>query len=154
MADQRRRSREERLALLTGSYRSILARYERIERFSAEQKRVLRNSGSIRRVNEILESKREILREIRDEEARVTGDREWWKKARRSLPSERCRELLSLLDAISRKIERTLSLEAECRLLLERAVAWGRSDAGGPAPAAARQAARAYERGAEGAETR
>lgn len=114
---------------------------------------MLGNRGSIRRVNEILESKREILREIRDEEARVTGDREWWKKARRSLPSERCRELLSLLDAISRKIERTLSLEAECRLLLERAVAWGRSGADAPA-AASRQAARTYERGAEGAETR
>jgi hypothetical protein len=149
-----RRSREERLALLTESYRSILGRYEKIERLSAEQKRVLRDRGAIRRVNEILERKREILREIRDEEGRVTGDREWWKKARRSLPSEHCRELLSLLDAISRKIERTFSLEAECRTLLERAVAWGRHGAATPPPSSAELPSQTCARGADAAGSR
>ena len=114
-----KRSREEQLALLADSWRSILERYERIERLSSEQRRILRDRGPIRRVNEILERKREILQEIRDEEERVTGAREWWQKARRSLPSEIGRELLSLLDAISCTIERTLALEAECRVLLE-----------------------------------
>jgi len=123
VAERRRRSRQERLAVLADSYRSILVCYEKIERLSAEQKRVLRDRGPIQRVNEILEKKRGLLREIRAEEARVTGAREWWKKARQSVPPEHCRELLSLLDAISRKVERTFSLEAECRTLLECAVA-------------------------------
>jgi hypothetical protein len=140
-----RRSRDERLALLAGSWRSILARYERIERLSTEQKRILRDRGPIRRVNEILESKREILQEIRDEEERVTGAREWWQKARRSLPSEIGRELLSLLDAISCTIERTLALEAECRVLLEGGVPGRRGSA---------SAAGTPEPGAEGAPTR
>jgi hypothetical protein len=142
-----RRSPEERLALLTDAYRSILARYEKIERLSGQQTRILRERGSLQLVNEILESKHEILREIRDEEERVTGAREWWKKARQSLPSESCRALLSLLDTISRRIERTLSLEAECRLLLGRAVAWGPAAPTVTNPSASRVAAEAYSRG-------
>jgi len=125
-----------RVAQLTASYRSILERYEEIERLSGRERDVLRRpDGAIREVNEVLAHKKQLLAEIRDEEARVKGAREWWKKVRRTLPAEAGRDLLSLLDAISRSVERLLALESECRRLLEQRTAWGMQDQ--PAPSAA-----------------
>lgn len=76
-------------------------------------------------INELLQGKRDLLTEIASEEERIAALREWWKGARRTLPATACEELLSVLDAIARKVEQTLALEAECRELLTRAVSWG-----------------------------
>lgn len=147
MADSGKGASGERIALLTETYRGNLARYREIERLSREERRRLREGRPIADVNEVLRAKRDILREIRAEEERVTGAREWWKKARRSLPPGSGRELLSLLDAISRTIEDAVALEAECRALLEGTLAWGAPPPGSPGSGAAVAAAAAYGRG-------
>ena len=146
IARQRPISHEEKLRLLTGTYRSILERYREIERLSREERRLLIENEPVPEVIEILRRKREQLRAIRAEEESVSGAREWWKRTRRSLPSGVGRELLSLLDAISRKLERTLALETECRTLLDRALAWGTSPAEPSHQAASGVAAAAYGR--------
>lgn len=140
-------SGERRIALLTETYRGNLARYREIERLAREERRRLREGRPVAEVNEVLRAKRDILREIRAEEERVTGAREWWKKARRSLPPGSGRELLSLLDAISRTIEGTVALEAECRALLEGTLLWGGAPPATRGSGAALAAAAAYGRG-------
>ncbi|GJM44906.1 MAG: hypothetical protein DHS20C21_17480 [Gemmatimonadota bacterium] len=134
----------DRVARLTAAYRSILAHYEEIERLSEEERDVLLEpTGEIHRVNEVLARKKAVLAEIRDEEERVKGAREWWKKVRRTLPPGAGRDLLSLLDAISRAVERLLALESECRRLLEQKTAWGRNQQPVPSAAGARFGANA-----------
>ncbi len=133
-----------RIQLLTDTYRGIHARYEEIAELSRAQRTLLAEQGAIEDVNAILRRKKEILREIRVEEERVMGAREWWKKIRRTLAPERSRELLSLLDAISRRVERTLALEADCRELLARKTAWRGNGVASPAPRAGAWAAAAY----------
>lgn len=122
-----------RIARLGEAYGAILEGYRELERLSRWESRTLREGGDLAKVNAILREKKTILREIRAEEERVTGEREWWKKSRRSLPPASCRDLLSLLDAISRTIESTVALEAECRALLQDAL---RPAAAGPRLAA------------------
>ena len=140
---------EGKIDALTKAYGAILERYEEIERISREELELLRRAEGIDRVNDMLRRKRDLLRDVRAEEERVTGEREWWKKARRSLPAASGRALLSLLDAISRRVESTLELEAECRSLLETAVSWGRPRTGA-SPGAGTAAALAYSRGETG----
>jgi hypothetical protein len=118
-------SAEQKLRQLIESYRSILARYDRIESFSRRERELLRTGESMSLVNEMLHRKQELLSEIATEEVRVATLREWWKGARRTLPPAACEELLSLLDTIARRVEQTLGLEAECREMLTRAVSWG-----------------------------
>jgi hypothetical protein len=137
---------EDRIRLLTETYRSLHERYREIETLSETERTILAERGEIAEVNGILRRKREILREIRIEEERVMGAREWWKKIRRTLAPERGRDLLSLLDAISRRVERILALEAECRELLSRSVAWGAGSAPPSASGSAATAAAAYGR--------
>lgn len=107
-----------RITRLRRAYGLILEGYREIERLQRRERRTLRERGDLGKVQEVLREKKAILREIRGEEERVTGEREWWIKSRRSLPAESGRDLLSLLDAISRTIESTVALEAECRALL------------------------------------
>jgi hypothetical protein len=114
-----------RLRELVDAYRGILARYEEIVDLSREERRLLAEREPIGGVNTILHEKKRLLAEIRAEEERVTGAREWWKKVRRSLPPRDGQDLLSLLDAISRCVETSLALEGECRDLLTRTTAWG-----------------------------
>ncbi len=116
---------EERIGLLTETYRFLQERYREIEELSETERKILMDRGSIEEVNRILRRKNDILGEIRVGEEKVMGDREWWKKIRRTLAPERGQELLSLLDAISRRMERILALESECRELLTQATAWG-----------------------------
>ncbi|MBZ0267333.1 hypothetical protein K8I85_04210 [bacterium] len=119
---------DDRITRLARAYRSILDRYREIERLSGTERELLSGEEpGIAEVNALLARKKELLAEIRDEEERVKGAREWWKKVRRTLPAEAGRDLLSLLDAISRAVERLLALEAECRRLLQRRAAWGGS---------------------------
>lgn len=118
---------DDRIERLTQAYRTILEGYAAIVSLSVEECDRLLNGGPIGEVNEILRRKKALLAEIRDEEERVKSAREWWKKVRRSLPAEAGRELLSLLDSISRTVERSLALEAECRRLLEQRIGWGKS---------------------------
>jgi hypothetical protein len=134
-----------RIERLRDAYGAILERYRELERLSRRELRTLREQGEIAKVNALLREKKSILREIRAEEERVTGEREWWKKSRRSLPPASCRDLLSLLDAISRAIESTVALEADCRALLQDAL---RPAAVPRLTAGPRTAALAYSRGA------
>ena len=138
---------EQKIRMLTDAYRSILARYEHIEKLSVEERTLLRNGEPVARVNDLLRQKQARLDEIRVEEEGVGAARNWWKKTRRSLPRTGCEELLSLLDAISHKVEATLALEAECRTLLDRAVSWGQAR---DLPNAGTVAAIAYARAARG----
>lgn len=144
-----RTSTERRIRRLTEAYETILGRYREIERLSRRERRLLRNGNSIAKVNEILRAKKEVLGAVRVEEERVTGEREWWKKSRRSLPPAICRDLLSLLDAISRTIEGTVGLEAECRALLQAAMTL-RPQAAARPESVSRTATLAYTRGSEG----
>lgn len=140
-----------RLRELVDAYRGILARYEEIVELSREERRLLAEREPIAGVNTILHEKKRLLVEIRAEEERVTGAREWWKKVRRSLPPRDGQDLLSLLDAISRCVETSLALEGECRELLTRSAAWGRPPVTAePARAAGVNAAAAYARTAGG----
>lgn len=133
---------DDRIARLTRAYRSILERYREIERLSGAERELLSGDDArIADVNAVLARKKELLAEIREEEERVKGAREWWKKVRRTLPAEAGRDLLSLLDAISRAVERLLALEAECRRLLQRRAAWGRGVE--PSPAGVQRCAQA-----------
>ncbi|MGQ0720040.1 MAG: hypothetical protein ACT4PE_00560 [Candidatus Eiseniibacteriota bacterium] len=111
-------ARDRRLRRLVGAYRSILSRYEEIERLSRTERELLEGNGPVREVNEILGRKKSVLAEIRTEEERVAEDRSWWMRSRSSLQPSSCAELLSCLDSISRAIEGSLALEAECRTLL------------------------------------
>lgn len=117
---------DDRIAQLTRAYRSILERYREIERLSGTERELLgAPEDRIADVNALLHRKKELLAEIRNEEERVKGARDWWKKVRRTLPAEAGRDLLSLLDAISRAVERLMAQEAECRRLLQRRTGWG-----------------------------
>jgi hypothetical protein len=136
----------ERLQRLTEAYREILSRYGEIEHLSRDEKRVLSERGPMARVNEILGRKRGILEVIRSEEEKVASARSWWKRVRHTLPVAEGQELLTILDAISRTVERTLALEAECRHLLVGNLAWGGAATGtrtGAAPIARDAYARA-----------
>jgi hypothetical protein len=141
-----RTSLEERIRLLTETYRAILERYHEIERRSMEERELLQSRERISDVIAVMKAKREILREIRAREEQVAGAREWWKRSRRTLPDASCRELVPLLDAISRKIERILALESECRQRLDRLIAWGASAPELEVPVPAARATMAYER--------
>jgi hypothetical protein len=116
-ADAARRA-EERIERLSAAYRSILSHYEEIERLSREERQELALGGPLSAVIEALGEKKRIFREIQLEEARVTGDREWWKKIRPSLPSASCQDLLAVLEQVQRRVEATLALESECRSAL------------------------------------
>lgn len=122
MADSGGRGAARRIARLRESYAAILDGYRELERLSRRESRLLRDGGEVADVNAILREKLSVLREIRAEEERLTGEREWWKKFRRSLPPASYRDLLSLLDAISHTIESTVALEDECRALLRNAL--------------------------------
>ena len=153
MADDRqarRISSGERIRRLTEAYRAILTRYERIQELARRERSHLLDGRPLDEVNAILREKKSVLAEIRHEEDQVTVAREWWKKARRTVPPAACRDLLALLDEISKRIEAILALESECRALLERTVAWGGASLGPGAPNAA--GAAAYARGAAPAE--
>jgi len=108
----------EPLRELVLAYRRMLTRYRRIEAMSQRTVRKLREGCGVRDMNSILANKWKLYREIREEEERVTGAREWWKSSRQALPAEECRELLSLLDAIGRTLESAIDHEEECRLWL------------------------------------
>jgi hypothetical protein len=116
--DARTVARERRIRRLVGAYRSILSRYQEIERLSRSERELLEGTGAVREVNDILGRKKSVLAEIQIEEEKVAEERSWWMKSRNSLPPASCAELLSCLDAISRAIEGSLALEAECRTLL------------------------------------
>ncbi len=137
----------DRLRDLAESYRRVLSRYQGIAALAGEAVRHLRADGDVAGMNAVLGRKRMLLQEIREEEERVTGAREWWKRTRRSLPAQECRELLSLLDAIGKTLEETIEREEECRTLLRDRTAWR----GAPAisrPAAPGTAVRAAYRAA------
>ncbi|HMB70670.1 MAG TPA: hypothetical protein VKU85_15250 [bacterium] len=106
-----------RVARLREAYAAILNGYRDLERLSRRELRTLREHGDVAKVNAILREKKSVLRGIGVWEEGVTGGREWRKKSRRSLPPAGCRDLLSLLDAISRTVESTVLLEAEIRSL-------------------------------------
>ncbi len=114
----------ERLLEIGRSYERVHVGYRGVAQMAAEAARKLREGAPIPDVNEILARKRLLLREVREEEERVTGAREWWKRSKRTLPAEECRELLSLLDAIGRTLEETLGHEEECRTLLRERTLW------------------------------
>ncbi|MCA9751683.1 MAG: hypothetical protein KC591_05790 [Gemmatimonadetes bacterium] len=134
---------DPRLEELTQTYRRILGHYQEIVALSREQRRRLAEREPIAGVNRLLQEKKKLLAEIRAEEERVTGAREWWKKVRRNLPPRDGRDLLSLLDAISASVETSLGLESECRELLTRAAAWG-GPVQGPVGATVSLGARAH----------
>jgi len=106
-----------RIARLREAYAAILEGYRELERLSRRELRMLSEHGDVAKVNAILREKKAVLRGIRTTEENVTGEREWWKKSRRSLPTASCRDLLLLLDAISRTVDSTVTLEADCRAL-------------------------------------
>jgi hypothetical protein len=116
--DARGAARERRIGRLVGVYRSILSSYEEIERLSRAERELLRGGRPVGEVNEILRRKKGILAGIRAEEDSVAEERSWWMKARSALEPSSCAQLLSCLDSISRAIEGSLALEAECRVLL------------------------------------
>lgn len=118
------RNVHERLRDLVDTYRRVHARYRRMATLSEEAVTLLQSEASLQSVNSMLSEKKVLLEEVREEEERVTGDREWWKRSRASLPAEDCRELLSLLDSISRSLEDTLAREEECRVLLREKASW------------------------------
>lgn len=128
---------ELRLRDLTDSYRRVLSRYRSIAALSDEAARSLRKNGDLAAMNILLGKKKLLLQDVREEEERVTGTREWWKRTRRTLPAEECRELLSLLDAIGRTLESTLDREEECRTLLRDRAVWKSPQIAGSAPIAA-----------------
>lgn len=117
-------SPRERLRELGETYRRVHVGYRGIANIAAEAATKLREGASIPDVNELLARKKLLLREVREEEERVTGAREWWKRSKRTLPAEECRELLSLLDAIGRTLEETLEHEETCRTLLRERTLW------------------------------
>lgn len=135
---------DDRIVRLTRAYHAILARYAEIEQLSGvERDLLLSKPNGIAGVNAILGRKRIVLAEIREEEEKVKSAREWWKKARRALPADAGRELLSLLDGISRAVERLLAIESECHRLLERRTAWGNGEVAEPSLVGARLGAQA-----------
>jgi hypothetical protein len=105
----------EPLRELVAAYRRMLSRYRRIEAMSQRALQKLRSGGDVRDLNSMVAHKWKLYREIREEEERVTGAREWWKRSRQALPAEECRELLSLLDAIGKTLEAAIDHEEECR---------------------------------------
>jgi hypothetical protein len=145
------RSAEERIARLSEAYRTILSHYEGIERLSREEREELALGGPLSAVIEALSEKRRIFGEIQLEEERVKGEREWWKKARGSLPPASCQELLSLLEQVHHRVEATLALESECRAALGSLVAARRPRAPQLSAAAA---SLAYTQGRLAAESR
>jgi hypothetical protein len=139
---------DSRVGRLTETYRLILERYGRIEELSTRERELLEGGAGAADVNPLLRQKRDLLAEIRREETRMSEDREWWKRTRRALPTASCGELLAMLDAITRIIERIVSLEEECRGLLQRSLERGRFPvSSGAARGAA--AALAYARSAQ-----
>ena len=115
MADATRAERlsfEQRIALLTETYGSVLESYGEIEELGLEERETLKAHRPMAEVIEILKRKREILNDVRERESSVASTREWWKKSRQALPAASCRELVVTLDSISRKIERILELES------------------------------------------
>lgn len=117
MTEAARRTGKSRLRRLVETYREILARSEEIERISRRERELLADPRAAHDLNEILSRKRNLLSAIRAEEEKVVEEREWCLRSRQSPPAS-CQELLSCLDAISRAMERSLALQAECRSLL------------------------------------
>ncbi len=124
MDDLRGSDAGQRLRALGESYRRVHVGYRGIANIAAEAAQKLRDGAPIPDVNDLLAKKKLLFREVREEEERVTGAREWWKRSKRTLPAEECRELLSLLDAIGRTLEETLGHEEECRTLLRERTMW------------------------------
>jgi hypothetical protein len=144
--DERRSRPEVRLGRLVASYQRTLSRYRQISALSKQAVHMLKDGCPLPEVNTKLARKKMLLNEIREEEERVKGEREWWKRSRQTLPAQECRELLSLLDAIGKTLEEAIEQEEECRVLLkERAVWKGTVSAGqglpGPPAVAAYRAA-------------
>jgi hypothetical protein len=115
---------EERIRTLARIYREIEERYAEIEALSRREHDLLSAGAPIGEVHEILHRKRELMGRIRADEEGASEHRAWWSRVKRELPADATRELLSVLDEVSRRIERSLALEAECRALLERAMAF------------------------------
>lgn len=115
----------DRIAGLRAAYGAILDGCRELERLSRCELRTLPARAAIATIDASLREKKSVLRAIRAEEERLTRERDWWKKSRRSLPPAACRDLLSLLDAISRTIASTVALETECRAPLQDALRHG-----------------------------
>jgi hypothetical protein len=107
-----------RIRLLTSTYGAIAARYDELEALSVRQRDLLSAGRAMSEVQALLARKRDLLNQIRAEEEGVAEMKTWWARARRTLPPVETRELMDVLDSVSRRIERALSLEAECRALL------------------------------------
>ena len=152
MAESARRSGavpDPRLRALTSAYRGIERRYDELERLSRREHALLSAGAALGEVRAVLEEKRTLIETIRTEEGRVAEAKSWWSRVRGDLPAHETRELLDLLDAVSRRIERALALESDCRALLSGTA--GFRVAAPPSPAAARlSAAAAYGRGPAG----
>jgi hypothetical protein len=114
----------QQLVRLVDAYRRTLSRYRRIQSLSAQAVQKLKGGCEVREVNTTLVQKKALMQEIREEEERVSGAREWWKRTRQTLPAEDCRELLSLLDAIGKTLEDAMEHEEECRVLLRERAVW------------------------------
>lgn len=97
---------------VTSAYRRIADRYADVEALSLRAHELLASREAIAEVRAVLERKQALLGEIRREEARVSLDLGAGEKS--GSP-----DLAAILDEISRRIERSLALEAECRALLE-----------------------------------
>jgi hypothetical protein len=139
------RPTDGRIRLLASTYEGIARRYDELESLSRREHELLAGGGAMSAVQEILQSKRELLARIRAEEESVAETKSWWTRARRTLPPAETRELLDVLDAVSRRIERALAIEADCRALLARSTAFRAN--GAPSSGAARlSAAAAYHR--------
>ncbi|HET9887077.1 MAG TPA: hypothetical protein VFR10_06150 [bacterium] len=140
---------QQQIIRLVDAYRRTLSRYRRIQSLSAHAVEKLKSGCEVREVNATLVQKKALMQEIREEEERVSGAREWWKRTRQTLPAEDCRELLSLLDAIGKTLEDTMEHEEECRVLLRERSVWrprraGVAGGGTPAVAALPSAHAAY----------
>ena len=140
---------DPRLRALTGAYRGIERRYRDLERLSQREHELLTAGAALGEVRAVLEEKRTLIDSIRMEEARVAEAKSWWSRVRGELPAHQTRELLDLLDTVSRRIETALALESDCRALLSGAA--GFRVVTPPSTGAVRlSAAAAYGRGTPG----
>lgn len=135
------RTVDGRIRLLATTYGEIARRYDDLEVLSRREHELLATGAAMAAVHEILQRKRDVLAQIRADEESVGEMKNWWTRARRTLPPTETRELLDVLDAVSRRIERALALEADCRALLARTTAFRASAV--PSPEATRLSATA-----------
>lgn len=113
----------ERVRALTAAYRAIAERYAAVEALSRREQELLETPDALDEVRAVLEQKRALLAEIRREEEKISSDPDAWHACAGDLAPHATRDLVAALDEVSRRIERSLALEAECRALLERAEA-------------------------------